>query len=84
VHPSVQATRSSADAAAGPRQILATATRADGTLDAAGRALTAFFTSQGLILPGDQARRRAAARRQRYLDAIPAGLASAVTAFNDS
>ena len=57
---------------AGPRQILAGATRADGTLDAAGRALTAFFTSQGLIMPGDQARRRAAARRQRYLDAVPA------------
>ena len=69
----------SADTSAGPRQILASATQADGTLDAAGRALTAFFTSQGLILPGDDARRRAAARRQRYLDAVPAGLAVAVT-----
>jgi hypothetical protein len=72
----------SADASAGPRQILASATRADGTLDAAGRALTAFFTSQGLIMPGDQASRRAAARRQRYLDAVPAGLAGAVAVFN--
>ena len=52
-----------AGTAAGPRQILAAATRADGTLDAAGRALDGFFTSQGLILPGDQATRRAAARR---------------------
>jgi hypothetical protein len=74
----------SAQPAAGPRQILAAATRADGTLDAAGRVLTAFFTSQGLILPGDEARRRAAARRQRYLDAIPCGLAGAVTHFNDA
>ena len=43
-----------------------------------------FFTSQALILPGDEASRRAAARRQRYLDAVPAGLAAAVAAFNDS
>jgi hypothetical protein len=74
----------SADASAGPRQILAAATRADGTLDAAGRAMAAFFTSQGLIVPGDQACRRAAARRQRYLHAVPAGLAGAVAAFNDA
>jgi hypothetical protein len=72
----------SADASAGPRQIVASTTRADGTLDAAGRAMAAFFTSQGLIMPGDQASRRAAARRQCYLDAVPAGLADAVTAFN--
>jgi hypothetical protein len=69
---------------AGPRQILASATRADGTLDAAGRALAAFFTRQGLIMPGDQVSRRAAARRQRYLDAVPAGLADPIAAFNDS
>ena len=74
----------SADSSAGPRQIVASTTRADGTLDAAGRALTAFFTSQGLIMPGDQASRRATARRQRYLDAVPAGLAGPVAAFNDS
>jgi hypothetical protein len=73
----------SADASAGPRQILAAATRPDGTYDAAGRALDRFFTSQALTLPGDQAGRRAAARRQRYLDAVPAGLAGAVAAFND-
>ncbi len=74
----------SADTSAGPRQIVASATRADGLLTAAGRALTAFFTTQGLIMPGDQARHRAAARRQRYLDAVPAGLAGAVAAFSDS
>jgi hypothetical protein len=71
----------SAGPSAGPRQIVASATRADGTLDAAGRALTAFFASQGLILPGDEASRRAATRRQRYVDAVPAGLAAAVAAF---
>jgi hypothetical protein len=74
----------SADPSAGPRQILVSATRADGTYDAAGRSLAAFFTSRGLILPGDEASRRAAARRQRYLDAVPAGFAGAVAAFNDS
>lgn len=73
----------SAGSSAGPRQIVANATQADGTLDAAGRAMVAFFTSQGLIMPSDQASRRAAARRQRYLDAVPAGLAGAVAAFND-
>lgn len=74
----------SADPSAGPRQVVASATRADGTLDGAGRALTAFFASQGLILPGDEASRRAAIRRQRYLDTVPASLAAAVAAFNDS
>jgi hypothetical protein len=73
-----------ADSSAGPRQIVAGATRADGTPTADGRALTAFFTSEGLMMPGDQASRRAAARRQRYLDAVPAKLASAVAAFNDA
>jgi hypothetical protein len=72
-----------ADPAASPRQLLAGATRADGTPDAAGRALTAFFTSRGLALPGDEARRRAAIRRRRFLAAIPAGLVRAVTAFSD-
>jgi hypothetical protein len=73
-----------ADPAASPRQLLAGATRADGTPDAAGRALTVFFTSRGLALPGDEARRRAAVRRRRFLAAIPAGPARAVTAFSDS
>jgi hypothetical protein len=73
-----------ADPAAGPRQFLAGATRPDGTPDAAGRALTAFFTSHGLALPGDEARCRAAARRSRFLAAVPAGLARAVTEFSDT
>jgi hypothetical protein len=36
------------------------------------------------MMPGDHGSRRAAARRQRYLDAIAAGLAAAVAAFNDT
>ena len=46
------------------------------------RALTAFFTGRGLALPDDEAQQRAAARRQRYLDAIPAPLRPAVIAFD--
>lgn len=73
-----------ADGAAGPRHVTDSAARPDGTLTWEGRALEAFFTSRGLMLPGDQDGRRAAARRQRYLDAVPAGLAAAVNAFNDA
>jgi hypothetical protein len=73
-----------ADPSAGPRAITGSATRPDGTLTTEGRALAAFFTASRLMLPGDQASRRAAARRQRFLDAVPAGLAAAVTAFSDA
>ncbi len=73
-----------ADPSAGPRKITDSATRPDGTPTAEGRALAAFFTASSLMLPGDQASRRAAARRQRFLDAVPAGLAAAVTAFSDA
>jgi hypothetical protein len=68
-----------ADPAASPPQLLDRCEPAGGT---AARALRGFFTSQGLALPGDQKQRRAAARRQRYLDAVPAGLAAEVAAFN--
>jgi hypothetical protein len=73
-----------AGGAAGPRQITGSAVRPDGTLTAEGRALEAFFTSRGLMVPGGQASLRAAARRRRYLDSIPAGLAGAAAAFNDA
>jgi hypothetical protein len=73
-----------ADPAAGPRQITGSAARPDGTPTAEGRALASFFTGLGLMMPGDHGCRRAAARRQRYLDAVPAGLAAAVAAFNDA
>jgi hypothetical protein len=70
-----------ADPAASPAQLLDRCEPANGT---AGRALRRFFTSRGLALPGDEEQRRAAARRRRHLDAVPAGLAAAVAAFNDS
>jgi hypothetical protein len=73
-----------ADPSASPRKIADGVTRPDGTPTAEGRALAAFFTDRGLTMPGDQAGRRAAARRQRYLDGLPAGLAAAVAAFNDA
>jgi hypothetical protein len=70
-----------ADPAASPAQLLDRCEPANGT---AGRALRRFFTSRGLALPGDEEQRRAAARRRHHLDAVPAGLAAAVAAFNDS
>lgn len=73
-----------ADPSAGPRQVTDAATRADGAPTPEGRALAAFFAGRGLTLPGGQASRRAATRRQRYLDTVPAGLAAAVAAFNDA
>jgi hypothetical protein len=72
------------DPSASPRKITDGAVRPDGTPTAEGRALAAFFTDRGLAMPGDQGGRRAAARRQRYLDGLPAGLAAAVAAFNDA
>jgi hypothetical protein len=70
-----------ADPAASPPQLLDRCEPASGT---AGRALRRFFTGRGLALPGDDEQRRAEQRRRRCLDAIPAGLAAAVAAFNDS
>jgi len=65
--------------AASPQQLLDRCEPASGT---AGRALRGFFTSRGLALPGDEKQRRAAARRRHHLDAVPAGLATAVAGFN--
>ena len=48
-----------------------------------GRALEDFFTGHGLALSPDHAERRAAVRRQRRLDAIPAALRPAATAFSE-
>ena len=72
-----------ADPSSSPRKIADSAIRPDGTPTAEGRALAAFFTGRRLTMPGNQADPRAAARRQRYLDGIPGGLAAAATAFND-
>lgn len=48
-----------------------------------GRALEDFFTSHGLALPPDHYERRAAARRQHRLEAIPAALRPAAIAFSE-
>ena len=56
-----------ADPTASPRQLLAGVTQPDGTLDAAGRALTAFFTSQRT----GPARRRGPPPRRRPAAALP-------------
>jgi hypothetical protein len=71
-----------AEPTSSPQQLLSRCTPADRSTALAARALTAFFTSHGLALPDDAEQRRAAARRQRYLDLIPAPLHSAVGAFD--
>ena len=63
-----------------PQSLLERAAERGGPL---ARALEDFFTSHGLALPPDHAEHRAAARRQRRLDAIPAALRPAVTAFSE-
>ena len=63
-----------------PQSLLERAAARGGPL---ARALEDFFTSHGLALPPDHAERRAAARRQRRLDAIPAALRPAAIAFSE-
>jgi site-specific recombinase XerD len=46
-------------------------------------ALEDYLTSSGLAIPPDHDERRAAARRQRRIDAIPAAFRPAVIAFSD-
>jgi len=67
-----------AEPTAGPQRLLACCAGHSST----SRALTAFFTSHGLVLAGDDEQRRAAARRHRYLDAVPAMLAVGVSEFH--
>ena len=63
-----------------PQSLLERAAARGGPL---ARALEDFFTSHGLALPPDHAERRAAARRQRRLDGIPAALRPAAITFAD-
>jgi hypothetical protein len=72
-----------AEPAASPQQLLSR-TPAGSSTALTARALTAFFTSRGLALPDDTVQRRAAARRQRYLDAVPAPLRSTAIAFDQA
>ena len=61
-----------------PQSLLERAAARGGPL---ARALEDFFTSHGLALPPDHAGHKAAARRQRRLDAIPAALRPAAITF---
>lgn len=63
-----------------PQSLLERAGTRGGPLSAA---LEDFFTSHGLALSPDHAERRAAVRRQRRLDAIPAALRPAAIAFSE-
>jgi site-specific recombinase XerD len=63
-----------------PQSLLERAEARGGPL---GWALEDFFTSHGLALPPDHTERRAAVRRQRRLDAIPAALRPAAIAFSE-
>lgn len=65
-----------------PQQILSRRPPDDAPAALALRALATFFTGRGLALTDDTAQRRAAERRRRYLDAIPAPLRSTVIAFD--
>lgn len=69
----------SAAPTANPQQLLAGCPPSNPTT---GRALGFFFTSRGLALPADEQQRLAAARRSRYLAAVPVTLAAAVTEFD--
>lgn len=64
---------------ANPQQLLVRCRPSSGTT---GRALGAFFTSRALALPVDEQQRRAAARRSRYLAAVPVTLVTAVAEFD--
>jgi hypothetical protein len=71
-----------AEPAASPQQLLGRCAPTGRASALTARTLTAFFTSHGLALPDDAEQRRAAACRQRYLQAIPESLRAAVTAFD--
>ena len=71
-----------AEPTASPQQLLGRCAPTGRASALTARTLTAFFTSHGLALPDDAEQRRAAACRQRYLEAIPESLRAAVTAFD--
>lgn len=68
------------DPAVTPHQLL---TRTPPLTATTERVLIAFFTHTGLALPPDRQQRRAAARREAFLTAVPDPLNGAVAAFND-
>lgn len=67
-----------------PQSVLERARVPGRSMGSLGRALEAFFTERGLAMATDQADRLAAGRRQRRIDAAPAGTRGAVASFADS
>jgi site-specific recombinase XerC len=67
-----------------PQSVLERARRPGRSMGSLARALEAFFTERGLAMATDQAERLAAGRRQKRIDATPAGMRAAVAAFAES
>jgi integrase len=67
-----------------PQSVLERARVPGRSMGSLGRALEAFFTERGLAMATDQADRLAAGRRQRRIDAAPAGMRGPVASFADS
>ncbi|WP_219417418.1 tyrosine-type recombinase/integrase [Pseudonocardia nigra] len=67
-----------------PTAVLERARRPGRSMGSLARALEDFFVEHGLALPTDQAERLAAGRRQRRIDATPAGLRPAVDSWAES
>jgi site-specific recombinase XerC len=64
-----------------PQALLERARRPGRSIGPLARTLEVFFTERGMALPTGQAGRLAAGRRQRRIDAVPAPLRPAVSAF---
>jgi Phage integrase, N-terminal SAM-like domain len=64
-----------------PQALLARASLPGRSIGPLARGLEGFFISRGLALPTDQAEQRAALRRQRRIDPVPAELRPAVPGF---
>ena len=67
-----------------PQSVLERARRPGRSMGSLARSLEAFFTERGLAMATDQAERLAAGRRQKRIDATPAGMRAAVAAFAES
>ena len=64
-----------------PQSVLERARRPGRSMGSLARALETFFTERGLAMATDQAERLAAARRQKRIDATPAGMRGVVSDF---
>ncbi|WP_343709879.1 integrase [Mycobacterium sp.] len=67
-----------------PQGVLERARSPGRSMGSLARALETFFTERGLAIATDQAVRLATGRRQKRIDATPAGMRTAVAAFADS